>query len=321
MTRRPPLSVIVACAALLIVPLAATAQAPAAPNPPAIDSAALWHDFAALAADSMEGRRIGTHGSALARAFLMRRLKQTGVAPLVPGYVQHFDVAWRDTTELDGVNVLGVVRGADKERDIVISAHFDHLGVRGGKIYNGADDNASGTAAVLALADWFAKHPPRHSIIFALFDGEEAGLRGSKAFVESPPLSLRRIAIDVNLDMVARLDKKELYAAGATPFPFLRPLLLATAHDAPITLLLGHDRTMADGVENWISQSDHASFFAKGIPFVYFGVEDHDDYHRPTDDVERVDAGRYVGAVRTIADFVRRLDSALDEVVPKRGRD
>ena len=122
----------------------------------------------------------------------------------------------------------------------------------------------------------------------------------------------------VNLDMIARLDKNELYAAGASPYPFFRPLLEATAAASRVKLLLGHD-TNADGPGNdWINQSDQGAFHAVGVPFVYFGVEDHPDYHRATDDFARVDAARYVGAVRTIAEFVRRLDQALDATVPAR---
>lgn len=263
---------------------------------------------------------MGTRGNAAARAYLVRRLTQAGVVPLVPGYVQHFDVAWRDTSVRDGVNVLGIVRGTDTARAIVVSAHFDHLGVENGKIYNGTDDNASGTAAALAIAEWYASHPPRHSIIFAFFDGEEADLRGSRAFMLMPPVPLRRIAANVNIDMVARLDRHTLYAAGATPYPFFRPLLRATAKVAPVRLRMGHDLSEPNGVDNWIGQSDQAAFHAKGIPFVYFGVEDHADYHRTTDDVERVDAGRFIAAVRTIADFVHRLDQSLDTVVPRRRR-
>lgn len=285
---------------------------------PAIDSASLWNTLGALSADSMGGRRMGTRGSAAARALLVRRLASAGLEPLTPGYLQAFEVKGRDTTVHEGVNVLAMARGADTSRVLVVSAHYDHLGVRDGQVFNGADDNASGAAAVLVMAAYFARHPPRHSIIFAFFDGEESGLRGARAFVAAPPLPLARMAANVNLDMVARLDKNELYAAGAAPYPFFRPLLEATASASPVTLLLGHDTDAQGAGNNWITQSDHLAFHTAGVPFICFGVEDHPDYHRPTDDFARVDAARYLGAVRTIAEFVRRLDQSLDAVVPAR---
>lgn len=297
----------------------AVAQRAAEPLP-GIDSAATWRALTELAADSMEGRRIDSRGSAAARALLIRRLQQAGLRPAGNAYEHRFAVTSRDTTVRNGVNVLAYLPGADSSRVLVLSAHYDHVGVRAGAVYNGADDNASGTAALLAIAEWYAANPPRHAIIVAFFDGEEVGLLGARAFLETPPVPLDRIAANVNLDMVARLDKNELYAAGAAPWPFFRPLLLATAARAPITLRLGHDTDENGPGENWTRQSDQAAFHAKGIPWVYFGVEDHPDYHRATDDAERVDAGRYIGAVRTIADFVRRLDTSLDTVVPARRR-
>lgn len=307
---------LVAAALAAFVPCASAQRV--VPPPPAIDSASLWNTLGALSADSMEGRRMGTRGSAAARALLVRRLAGAGLVPLAPGYVRSFEVKMRDTSVHEGVNVLAMVRGADTSRVIVVSAHYDHLGVREGQVFHGADDNASGTAAVLALAESYARQAPRHSMIFAFFDGEESGLRGARAFVAAPPLPLARIAADVNLDMVARLDKNEIYAAGASPYPFFKPLLEATAAVSPVKLILGHDTDARGPRENWIQQSDQGAFHAAGVPFVYFGVEDHPDYHRPTDDFAKVNAARYVGAVRTIAEFVRRLDQSLDTVVPVR---
>lgn len=310
-------------AAALLLAVAVPARAQSVPHAatalPVIDSAPLWRMLGALSADSMQGRRIGTRGSAMARALIIPRLAAAGLRPLAPGYEQVFEVkGGRDTSVHAGTNVMAMVRGADTTRVIIVSAHYDHLGVRGDQVYNGTDDNASGTAAVLAMAEYFARHNPRHSMAFVFFDGEESGLRGARAFVASPPVPLTRIAADVNLDMVARLDKNELYAAGASPYPFFAPLLRATAALSPIKLILGHDTNAGGPQENWINQSDQGAFHAQGVPFVYFGVEDHPDYHRPTDDIDKVDAGRYLAAVRTIADFVRRLDVSLDTVVPVR---
>lgn len=279
---------------------------------PQLDSARLMADISALAADSMEGRRIGTPGGARARAFLLREFTRIGLAPARDSFPAPF-VAKARTGELNGVNVVGMIRGTrHADRYLVVSAHYDHLGVRNGVIYNGADDNASGTAAVLAMAQWFKAHPPENSIIFALFDGEESGLLGAKAFLETPPVPVERIVADVNLDMVSRNENGELYASGASPYPVMKPLLDSIKAIAPVKLLLGHDT--GSGESNWIQQSDQGPFHTKRIPFVYFGVEDHPDYHKPGDKVGHIEPGFYYRCVQTIAEFVRRLDTGLDRV-------
>ena len=277
-----------------------------------IDSAQLLADISALAADSMEGRRIGTPGGARARAFLVRAMSRAGLTPLADSFPRAFAIRTRAGANVAGVNLVGVVRGTRvPDRFIVVSAHYDHLGVRNEQIYNGADDNASGTAGVLALARWYRAHPTGHSLLFVLFDGEEAGELGSKAFVENPPVPLTAIAADVNLDMVSRNVKGELYATGAAVTPWFRPLLDSAAATARVKLLLGHDT--GTGQDNWIHQSDQGSFADKNVPFVYFGVEDHPDYHRATDDVERIDPAFYLRAVETVGDFIWRLDRALEK--------
>jgi Zn-dependent M28 family amino/carboxypeptidase len=197
------------------------------------------------------------------------------------------------------------------DRYIVISAHYDHLGTRGDTIYNGADDDASGTAALLALARHFARRPAEHSLIFAAFDAEEMGLQGARAFVAAPPVPREAIALDVNMDMVSRNSAGELYAAGAHHYPALRPVLEQVAAGAPVKLRLGHDAPGLPPGDDWTQSSDHGPFHASGIPFVYFGVEDHPDYHKPTDDVERIDPGFYVRAVSTVLSAVNALDAAL----------
>lgn len=299
---------------------APSAQPPSAavqPALPALDSARLVADLSVLAHDSMEGRRIGTPGGARARRYLLRTLAEIGLAPLADSFPSHFSAAPANRPSVEGVNLLALIKGTKRaDRYVVVSAHYDHLGMRGSEIFNGADDNASGTAGALALARWFRVHPPENSIIFALFDGEEAGDLGSKAFVASPPVPLAQIVANVNLDMVSRNTKGELYAAGATPNPVLKPLLDSTAAVSRVKLLLGHDS--GTGQDNWTHQSDQGAFADKNVPFAYFGVEDHIDYHRPTDDVERIDAGFFYRSVQTVAYFAGRLDRALDRVAVAR---
>lgn len=273
---------------------------------PALDSARLMADLSTLAADSMEGRRFGTPGGARARAFLLSAVTRIGLAPVRGGFAMPFTA--KAGGELHGANVVGMIRGTKQpDRYIVVSAHYDHLGVRGGTIYPGADDNASGTAAVLEIARWFTTHPPANSIIFAFFDGEEEGLLGAKAFVANPPVPLASIIADVNLDMVSRNEHGELYASGAARYPTMKAPLDGVAAIAPVRLLLGHDTGIGDS--NWTDQSDQGAFDAKKIPFVYFGVEDHADYHKPGDTVAHIQPGFFYGCARTIAEFVRRLDA------------
>jgi Zn-dependent M28 family amino/carboxypeptidase len=128
--------------------------------------------------------------------------------------------------------------------------------------------------------------------------------------VADPPVPLGRIALNINLDMVSRTDGL-LWAGGAYHTPALRPILEAVAESAPVELRLGHDRPNAPEGDDWTRSSDHSAFHEVGIPFVYFGVEDHVDYHEPTDDVERVDPAELTAAVTTILAGLRALDAAL----------
>jgi hypothetical protein len=288
--------------------------------PPAIDSVRLLSDLHVLAHDSMQGRRAGTPGAERARSFLETSFAAIGL--------QRFGESWRQTFEfrggrgsdvLRGANVVGYFRGTtDPERVIVLSAHFDHLGVREGEVFNGADDNASGTAAILALARMFAESPPRHTIVFAAFDAEESGLRGAHAFVEAPPVPRGRIAINVNLDMVGRNQAGELWVAGTHHTPALRPLMERHAQDAHVRLRIGHDRPNIASEQDWTGSSDHGPFHAAGIPFLYFGVEDHADYHRESDEADRIDAAFFTRSVQTIADIVGSLDLQLGSLLPQR---
>jgi hypothetical protein len=276
----------------------------------AIDSARLVRDLGVLAHDSMEGRAVATPGSAKARAFLDARFRAVGLQPFGTSYLHSFTFGNRQT---QGVNLVGQIRGsALPDRYIVITAHYDHVGVRNGQIYNGADDNASGSAALLAIADYFAKNRPRHSLIFAALDAEETGLQGARAFVANPPVPKQAIVLDINMDMIGRNDAGELYVAGTYSYPQLLPYVRHAVAAAEVKLIPGHDRPGAAAGDDWTTQSDHGAFHAAGIPFLYFGVEDHADYHRPTDDVERIQPGFYVRAVRTIITAIRLLDAGLN---------
>lgn len=278
---------------------------------PVLDSARLMADLTRLSHDSMAGRAAGTPENAKARAWLVSEVRRMGLQPVNGRYEHPFTAPRRGRPDsVQGANVLAMIPGTgSSDAVIVISAHYDHVGTRNGEIFNGADDNASGTAALLQLVAHFKARPPKHSLLVAFFDAEEIGLVGARAMVANPPIPLTRIAANVNMDMVSRSDSARLWAAGATPWPQLRPLLEQLAATAPLTLKLGFDS--GTGRDNWMGASDQGAFNAVGIPALLFSVEDHADYHKSTDDVERIQPGFFYAATRTIAEFVTRLDAAL----------
>lgn len=280
-----------------------------------INAEQLLADARTLADDRMQGREAGTEGGAKARAYLLGRLKETGIKPLSgDSFEQPFDFKTRAGEARRGVNLVGHVKGRDESgKLIVVTAHYDHLGVRGGQIYNGADDNASGTAALLAMAAHFNREQPRHTIVFAALDAEEHGLQGAAALVKRMSEEKRVVALNVNMDMVGHGEKGELYAAGTYHTPALKPLLEGVAKGAPVKLLLGHDRP-EQGQDDWTRQSDHYQFHRAGIPFIYFGVEDHKDYHKPTDTFSTLTQDFFVRAAETILEAVRTFDENLDRI-------
>ena len=274
----------------------------------------LMDDLRVLSADDMQGRAPDTPGGRKARAYLAGRMAAIGLEPAYAGYLQPFDDPTRGRGSR-GANVVGLVRGTGpSDRVLVITAHYDHLGVRGGRIFNGADDNASGVAALLAVAEDFKDSPPRHTTVFALVDAEETGSPGAKALLAAPPVARSRLALNLNFDMLGRGDKGELYVAGASHYPFLRPWLEGLARHAPVKLRLGHDAAPWKGSDDWTTGSDHRVFHEAGVPFAYFGVEDHPDYHRPTDDFEKIPAAFFRGAAETVRRAARLLDERLDEI-------
>lgn len=282
---------------------------------PVVDAERLMADLRYLASDELAGRGVGTPGNVAAREYIVSAFERIGLAPVAGSYTHAFRFTGRrDGVEREGVNVLGVVEGTTHpDRWIVVTAHYDHVGIgrpdeSGDSIYNGADDNASGTAALLALAAYFKEHRPAHTILFAALDAEEMGLQGARALVAQPPVPLEQIVANVNMDMVSRGDKGELYAVGTYHYPQLLPLVERIAARSKITLLTGHDRPDLPPGDDWTMASDHGPFHRAGIPFLYFGVEDHPDYHRPSDEADKVDPAFYAAAVETVIDAVREID-------------
>ncbi|MCC6491495.1 MAG: M20/M25/M40 family metallo-hydrolase [Pirellulales bacterium] len=239
-----------------------------------------------LADDTLEGRAAGSRGGRAAAHYLALRLKEAALqgAGDRGGYQQPFSPGY--------VNVLGKIAGADpelKDECIVVGAHYDHVGYGSrqnsngpiGYIHNGADDNASGVAAVLEMIDALGRTHwrPRRTILFAFWDGEEINLLGSRHWVRQPTVPLSSVRLAVNADMVGRMTKGRLEIEGTRTALGLRKLLSSERLPADMWL---------DFTWEYQENSDHWPFFEAGIPSLLIHTGLHQDYHRPSDDLEKL---------------------------------
>ncbi|MEQ8524926.1 M20/M25/M40 family metallo-hydrolase [Gracilimonas sp.] len=295
-TKKSPLLL----AVLFVFALGCTAQQKQA----SLNTEQLIEDLRVISSDEMEGRRAGTEGNRKAREYLLQRFEDEGAKPFQGSYEHEFTFTNRSGEEQTGVNVIGQVQGKS-DSVIVITAHYDHLGVRDSLIYNGADDDASGTAALLAYIDYFHQVQPNHTLVFAAFDAEEMGLQGARAFVEDS-VFMEKVVMNINLDMISQSDKNELYASGTYHHPELKTVL-ESIETGEVKLLFGHDRP-DQGYDDWTNASDHAAFHSKGKRFIYFGVEDHEHYHQHTDEFETIPQEFYKNSVRTILNAILAFD-------------
>ena len=252
----------------------------------------LQEDIFKLAGDEMEGREPGTNGEIKARNYLISRMREIGLNPRgTDGFIQaftYFEKANQNEVSVQAHNVIGFIdNGANKT--VVITAHYDHLGYGGSgskykgprQIHNGADDNASGTAALLELAHLIKNNKIKedNNFLFIAFSAEEKGLLGSKYYVMNPSLNLNEINYVLNMDMLGRMEPgMALTIEGLGSSLIWESSLKEIECDAfPLTL-----KKRENG------PSDHAPFYEAGIPSLHFWTGKHDDYHKPTDDAEKI---------------------------------
>jgi hypothetical protein len=319
---RPVLASLTAIAAALTLAACETTAPEAAASAPVAATAAdytqLMDDLRILSADDMQGRDTGSEGGAKARAYIVGRLEALGVQPSPMGRLQPWEMQGRTregTKTFSGTNIIGVIPGTRvSDKYIVVTAHYDHVGVNDGQVFNGADDNASGVATMLELAKRLKANPPEHSVLIVALDGEERGLLGAKHFVEAPPVPLSSISMNLNFDMTARADSDgKLWVTGTYQHPYFRPLLERIAPRGTVSLAFGKDTPEDKGADNWVEASDHAAFHRAGLPFLYFGVNYHPDYHRPSDDFEKVVPATFQSSTELAIEGFRALDHWLDQ--------
>ena len=275
------------------------------------DSSQLLKDVETLSSDAYQGRKTGTKGAEMSRAYISGRFKEIGLKAFssTPAFEQAFSFKRGSAAEVKGINMIGYIQGKT-DNVIVISAHYDHLGIVKDEVFNGADDNASGVGGLLKIAAYFAKNKPNNTLIFAAFDAEEMGLQGAKAFVNAPTVALAKIKMNINMDMIAHNDKGELYACGTFKYPELKKYFTLKSPD--LKVLFGHDDPKLGRDNDWTDQSDQGAFNAKNIPFLYFGVEDHKDYHKASDEFQNINKVFYTNAVDAILEITNNIDKERD---------
>jgi Zn-dependent M28 family amino/carboxypeptidase len=302
------------------------------PKPIEINSEEILEDVKTLSNDSLEGRAFSKTGNYKAQKFIEEKFRKIGLQTIAQnGYLQEFDYNFQgkkrqkifpiknpkanfsnvSDTIATGGNIIGMLKG-QINKTIVITAHYDHLGIIDGRIYNGADDNASGTAALFAIAEYFKTRPTRHNLIIAAVDAEEIGSLGAEYFLNNYS-DKNNISLNINLDMISHSDyDPELFACGLFHYPELRRPL-ERAKSEKIVLLFGHDDPENKEQSDWTFTSDHRVFHREKIPFIYFGVEDHKDYHRHTDNFATINTDFYIEAIKTIIRSIENFDEFLND--------
>ncbi|MGH7331823.1 MAG: M20/M25/M40 family metallo-hydrolase [Candidatus Rokuibacteriota bacterium] len=292
------------------------AAVPAAPTTPVVLPAEwILDQVRLLSSPEMEGRGSGTPGGDRAAAHISRVFRDAGLTPGGDGgsFLQVFSVnsGTRSGPPAQTANVIGVLPGRDsrlQREAIVVGAHYDHLGREGqaglaldhrDAIHHGADDNASGTAVMLALARAFAAvgGTPR-TLVFVAFSGEELGLLGSQHYSKNPAWPLERTILMLNLDMVGRLRHERLYGGGVDSGTDLRAVLTEAARGLPLSLELRGDP--------W-APSDHSTFYRAGRPVLFFFTGIHADYHRPSDTWDKIN----VSGLATVQTLAARVINAI----------
>ena len=285
------------------------------------DARALRTDIAYLASDALEGRGTGTPGNDSAAAYIARRFRALGLTSLDSGFEQHFiahPILGHSSAALSvpTQNVVALLPGRDSSlrgQFVIVGAHFDHLGRstegaldpdRRSAIRRGADDNASGTAAVLELARLLAASPPRRSIVFVAFSGEEMGLLGSEYFASNSPIPLDSSVAMINFDMVGRLRDDKLIVYGVATATEL-PALLDSANMATQRGWRSALRITALG--DGYGPSDHSSFYARNIPVLHFFTDLHEDYHRASDVVSKINSNGEAHVVEVAENVIRSI--------------
>ncbi len=278
-----------------------------------------------LTSDSLAGRRTGEIGMEKTANYIAKEFKRIGLEVIDPSqtFYQRYEFSEHqfDSTKISptkGVNVIGFLRGNDKSLSrevVIIGAHFDHLGMGGRNaldtvkaFHRGADDNASGTAGVLELAEYFVKHRNElnRSLLFMTFSGEEEGLFGSQQYVKSPLFSFDHTQAMINMDMIGRLKDSILIIEGMGTSPAWDSIFRSiSSAKKPFVI-----RYKQDGE----GPSDHASFYRKHLPVLFFFTGLHKDYHRASDTKDKLDYNGEANILKLVSEVIKQTANTLSKI-------
>lgn len=272
----------------------------------AINAEDLKKNLYVIAADDMEGRDTGSKGQKKAGEYIVNYYKNLGISgpKVLNSYYQKVPSDFmkkRGGGNLpDSDNILAFIEGSEKPEEIVVvSAHYDHVGTKNGVVYNGADDDGSGTVAVMEIAKAFQQAKksgkgPKRSVLFLHVTGEEHGLFGSEYYSENPVFPLANTVVDLNIDMIGRDDpanrgKQYVYVIGSDMLSSQLKVINEAANKRTNNLELNYKYDDLNDPEQLYYRSDHYNFAKHNIPVAFFFDGIHEDYHKPTDDPEKID--------------------------------
>mgnify|MGYP003604977743 FL=1 len=271
----------------------------------AITAAELKTNLYVIAADDMEGRDTGSAGQKKAGVYIIEQYKKNGIgfpAALGSYYQKVPSEAMKKYGEAlpDSENIMAYIEGSEKPDEvIVISGHYDHVGTKNGAVYNGADDDGSGTVAVMEIAQAFQEakkkgYGPKRSILFLHVTGEEHGLFGSEYYSDHPVFPLANTVADLNIDMIGRDDpenrgKQYVYVIGSEMLSSELKKINVAANEKSVNLELNYKYDDPKDPQRLYYRSDHYNFAKHNIPVAFFFDGIHEDYHKPTDKPEKID--------------------------------
>lgn len=276
-------------------------------------------DIEILANDSLSGREVGTEGEKMAADYIVDQFKKANLSPAgTESFYQSFFVSDPDNPHalpsaesgkdgITGYNVIGMIDNPGEEM-VIVGAHYDHLGMgdfsslhQGERaIHNGADDNASGVAAMMHLARVLSQRELQRDVVFIGLSGEEKGLWGSNYFTKNPTLDLSKVNFMINMDMVGRLENSKGLAVNGTGTSPIWNWLLDEVNSDSLKLIKS---------ESGIGPSDHTSFYLQDIPVLHFFTGQHEDYHKPGDDVEKLN----IEGILYVASMIENMITLMDD--------